>query len=171
MKKINLYGGPNCGKSTIAAAVFVELKARLINCELVREFAKELVYKGIDMRSLDEGSRLGLLAEQLHRENILKGKVEYLVTDSPMLLTAYYHNKDYAKIIAIDNLDKDEFHFWLPRTTLTYEQNGRSHTLEESLGIDKEMKEYLLSSGITLIEVDGSIKERTEKIVSVLLSS
>ena len=168
MIKINLYGGPNSGKSTIAAAVFVELKAQLINCELVREFAKELVYEGKDMRTLDEGERLSLLAEQLHRERILDEKVDYLVTDSPMLLTAYYHSKDYAKLIALNNLKKNEFHFWLNRVSKTYERSGRSHSLKESLKIDEEMKEFLLDCGITLIDIDGSIKERTNKILKLL---
>lgn len=171
MIKINLYGGPNCGKSTIAAAVFVELKARLINCELVREFAKELVYKGVDMRLLDEGSRLCLLAEQLQRETILKGKVDYLITDSPMLLTSYYHNKNYAKVIALNTLNKEDFHFWLPRTNQKYEQSGRSHNLDESLKIDEEMKKYIIDCSVNLIEVPGSIKERTDKIIKLVLSN
>lgn len=168
MIKINLYGGPNCGKSTIAASVFVELKSRLLNCELVREFAKELVYKGIDMRTLDEGARLSLLAEQLHREKILEEKVDFLITDSPLLLTAYYHKRDYAKIIAINNLKESDIHVWLQRNDSGYQQTGRSHSFHESLLIDKEMKDYILSSGISLIDIDGSIKERTQKIIEIL---
>jgi adenylate kinase family enzyme len=168
MIKINLYGGPNCGKSTIAASVFVELKSKYINCELVREFAKEMVYEGKDMRDLDEGERLALLAEQLHRERILDGKVDFLITDSPMLLTAFYHNKNYAKKIAVDNLKKNEVHIWLNRIINNYQQEGRSHSLDESLKIDKKMKQYLLSCGINLIEIDGTIKERTDFILSLL---
>lgn len=168
MIKINLYGGPNCGKSTIAASVFVELKSKYINCELVREFAKELVYEGKDMRTLDEGERLSLLAEQLHRERILDGKVDYLITDSPMLLTAFYHNKSYAKKIAVDNLKDNEIHVWLNRLSSNYQQEGRSHSLIESINIDKKMKKYLLNCGIKLIEIDGTIGERTKFIISLL---
>ena len=42
-KVLNLYGGPGVGKSTGAAYIFSMLKLAGINCELVREYAKELV--------------------------------------------------------------------------------------------------------------------------------
>jgi hypothetical protein len=74
---------------------------------------------------LTDGERLSLLAEQLHRERILDGKVKYLITDSPMLLTAFYHKKQYAKTIAMDHLKADEFHIWLNRIdSEKYEQKG-----------------------------------------------
>jgi adenylylsulfate kinase-like enzyme len=40
---INLFGGPGTGKSTLAAALFTDLKMKGINAELVTEFAKDLV--------------------------------------------------------------------------------------------------------------------------------
>lgn len=43
---INLWAGPGSGKSTIAAYVFSKLKMKNINCELVTEYAKQLVYSG-----------------------------------------------------------------------------------------------------------------------------
>ena len=43
---INLYGGPGTGKSTTAAHVFALLKQRDVNAELVREYAKDIVWEG-----------------------------------------------------------------------------------------------------------------------------
>ena len=40
---INLIGAPCAGKSTLAALVFSKLKMNNISCEIVTEFAKDLV--------------------------------------------------------------------------------------------------------------------------------
>jgi adenylate kinase family enzyme len=39
-KVINLFGGPGCGKSTLAARIFSILKLKDISCELINEYAK-----------------------------------------------------------------------------------------------------------------------------------
>ena len=44
MKVINIFGGPGTGKSVTAAKLFAELKIQNKNCELITEYAKELVY-------------------------------------------------------------------------------------------------------------------------------
>ena len=41
---ICLYASPSSGKSTMAANVFSKLKMFGVNCELVTEFAKDLVW-------------------------------------------------------------------------------------------------------------------------------
>lgn len=40
---INLLGAPGAGKSTLAALIFSKLKMKNIACEIVTEFAKDLV--------------------------------------------------------------------------------------------------------------------------------
>ena len=40
---VNLIAPPSAGKSTMAANIFAELKWMGIDCEIVSEFAKELV--------------------------------------------------------------------------------------------------------------------------------
>lgn len=40
---INLIGGPGSGKSTTAAGLFFRMKSMGVRCELVTEYAKELV--------------------------------------------------------------------------------------------------------------------------------
>lgn len=41
---INLYGSPGSGKSTAAAYIFSKLKMKGVECELVTEVAKDLVW-------------------------------------------------------------------------------------------------------------------------------
>ena len=42
---INLFGGPGCGKSTIAAELFAILKKQGYEVELVTEYAKDKVWE------------------------------------------------------------------------------------------------------------------------------
>lgn len=49
MRKINFYGGPGSGKSTVASQLYTDLKILQYTTELVREAAKDKVYLGIDL--------------------------------------------------------------------------------------------------------------------------
>lgn len=86
-KVINLYGGPGCGKSTGAAHIFSELKLCGISCELVTEFAKDCVWdNSVDLLN----DQLLVTAQQWHRVDRLLGKVDYVITDSPILIGLAY---------------------------------------------------------------------------------
>jgi nicotinamide riboside kinase len=166
MVKLNFYGGPGSGKSTLAARVYAALKEMNMRAELVREYAKELVYEGRDMKTLTEAERLALLAEQLMREERVKD-VQFLITDSPMLLTAYFHPYEYAKDIVKRHLKENELHFWVVRPE-HFESEDRSHSKQESIEIDQEMKQFLKKSGAKLLEIEGSGDERLYKILFAL---
>lgn len=166
MVKLNFYGGPSSGKSTIAARVFASLKEMHQRAEYVQERAKELVYEGRNMKTLSEAERVALLAEQLLREERLK-EVTFMITDSPQLLTAYFHPYPYALDIAKRHLKADELHFWVKRPA-AFEEVDRSHSKEESVVIDGQMKKFLTDAGITLIEVDGSPEERLMTVMFAL---
>ena len=84
---INLYGGPSSGKSTQASGLFYKMKQNGYNVELVNEFAKECVWEGNVPMLKDQ---LWVLAHQ-HRKLVrLKDKVDYIITDSPVLLSIAY---------------------------------------------------------------------------------
>lgn len=87
MTVINLYGGPGSGKSTTAAGLFNLMKVQGHNVELVTEFAKDLTWEK-NRTALD--NQLLILAQQDRRLFNLEGQVDYVITDSPLLLGLAY---------------------------------------------------------------------------------
>lgn len=89
MKVINLYGGAGAGKSTLASALFARLRLdNEVNCELVPEFAKDVVYEGSRRNLRDQ---LYLLGNQQHRLwRVEEAGVELAICDSPIDMCIAY---------------------------------------------------------------------------------
>jgi len=84
---INLSGGPGSGKSTTAASVFAAMKTAGISCELITEYVKTWAWRGEKIGAWDD---IYITAKQLRRESACYGKVDYVITDSPLWLGAMY---------------------------------------------------------------------------------
>jgi hypothetical protein len=85
---INLYAGPGSGKSTRAAEVFAVLKGQGVSCELVTEWVKEWAWRGERIEQNWDG--VYITAQQARRERAVYGKVDYIITDSPLGLGAVF---------------------------------------------------------------------------------
>jgi hypothetical protein len=94
-KIINLFAGPGTGKSTTAAGLFSWLKESGESCELVHEYAKDLVWEKREMALGFQPYIFGKQAYHIHR---LLGQVEYIVTDAPVILSSHIYGsgKGYA---------------------------------------------------------------------------
>jgi hypothetical protein len=88
--RINIYGGPGCGKSTIAAWLFGELKARGVVCELAQEYAKKWAYEKKKIHGYDQ---IYIMGKQIQREyDLMKAGVKIIISDSPVVLSYVYAN-------------------------------------------------------------------------------
>jgi hypothetical protein len=86
--RINFYGGPGVGKSTLAAKFYTHLKRQGHNVELVQEFVKQYVYT---KQTLTRWGHVYTFGQQFGAElRALEGGVRQIVTDSPLLLQTTY---------------------------------------------------------------------------------
>ena len=148
---LNLIGGPGIGKSTLAAKIYSELKSHNISCELVREFVKDWAWEERRVKPLDQ---LYLLGQQCYRESLLYSKVEYIVTDSPLIMNGfyseYYLSESYLTDSAIAFMNHsmrvykglNYVNIVLPRTK-SYDTAGRFEDENTAKIIDKEMVLFL----------------------------
>lgn len=147
---VNAYAGPGAGKTTASLATVAELKKMGYVAEYVSEYAKELVYENPALLDGSEKNQFILLTEQLRRMDRLIGKVDIIVTDSPILLNLIYGidlSDEYKKMIPDLYKQYDNFNFFVKRGD-EFEQNGRMQDLAESIKKDEEIKNLLHDQGL-----------------------
>lgn len=147
---VNAYAGPGAGKTTASLATVAELKKMGYVAEYVSEYAKELVYENPAMLDGSMQNQFALLTEQLRRMDRLIGKVDIIVTDSPILLNLIYGKDlpdEYKKMVPDLYKQYDNFNFFVKRGD-AFEQNGRMQDLTESIQKDEEIRKLLDEQGL-----------------------
>jgi len=162
----NLFAGPGTGKSTTMADVFAKLKWMGVDCEIVTEYAKDKVWEGsVDIFNCQPY----IFGKQLFRLFRLNGKVDVIITDSPILLSVVY---DKQKSINFLNYVSEEFNkfrnfnIFLKRVK-KYNPNGRFQNYEEAIAKDKEILDLLTSNKVPFRTFDGT-KESAIEIANLL---
>jgi adenylate kinase family enzyme len=156
MKVINLWGAPGAGKSTVAAGLFYNMKVAGYKVELVTEYAKDVVW---DNRSDLLRDQLYLLAKQNRRLERLRDKVDWVITDSPLLLVLAYMPENYYS-----NFNSLTFDVWNSYTNFNYllershdyKRDGRVQTEEESRVIDDKILDIFSDYNQVYSVVDSS---------------
>ena len=151
---VNLFGGPGTGKSTLMARIFSELKVQGYDCEMVTEFAKDLVWEKRNETFKDE---LYIFAKQNHRLFRVNGKVDIIVTDRPLLLTNAYNqdDKELCSLCLKTFNQYNNLNFLLKRQTV-YQENGRNQSEKEAMQIDKITEDLLESNEINYYTVNNN---------------
>lgn len=142
-KVINLFGGPGAGKSTNAAELFSLMKKMGINCELVPEFAKDLTWAN---RHEELENQVYVFGKQQHRMHRLMGKVDWIVTDAPYILSNVYtpsHYPNSFQQLVYDMWNKDDNRNFLLVRQKNYQEVGRNQTKEQAEEIDVAVKTML----------------------------
>ena len=164
---VNFYAGPSTGKSTMAFALCSELKFNRINCELITEYAKDIVWQECYPKLKNQ---IYILGKQHNRQFHVNGKVDVAVTDSPFILSLIYDNNDtkYLKEMALHEFDK----FWNLNIFLErvheYDPIGRTQkTVEEAIIKDNEIKNFLIDNNIPYISLQTT-KDSVHLIMDII---
>jgi nicotinamide riboside kinase len=140
---VNLYGGPGSGKSTMMASLFAKLKWNKIDCEMATEYAKDKVWEN-SIHILDD--QLYVTAKQYHRLFRLNGKVDVILTDSPILLGTIYNEtikiQEFDILVYKLNEQFNNLNIFLERKKV-FNPNGRLQTEEEAKTKDNEILNML----------------------------
>lgn len=141
---VNLYGGPGTGKSTGAGIITGLLKANGIDAEYVSEVAKDKVWEENRAALSNQAYMFG---SQYYRISRVMGKVDVIVTDSPLLLTFIYNHDDCLgnafNAVALNVATSYNTLEVLLERTKKYNPNGRMQTEAESDSITKTIKGIL----------------------------
>lgn len=167
---INLLGGSGLGKSTNAALVFGALKMLGLEAELVREYVKEWAWQEKPVGKFGQSIIYG---RQLERESMLYGKVNFIVTDSPLILgpiyQSHYSGHDTIKNVVLNDLKTAKelgvthLNFLLTRKK-PFNPKGRYETEEQARVIDRKVESFLLLHGLSFITVDCDEQDRVKFI-------
>ena len=160
---VNLFAGPGAGKSTGAAYIFSKLKMLGYDCEYVSEFAKDKVWENNDEVFK---TQFYITGKQVFKIKRCCGKVDIVITDSPIAIGAQYTKKDEEKLAEaiLEEFNKyNNINFFINRVK-KYNPNGRNQTMDEAVEIDRSMKDWLLEKRIGFIIVDGDINGYDEAV-------
>ena len=139
---INLFAGPGTGKSTSCAQIFAELKQKHVNCEMVREFAKDKVWENsIDVLN----DQIYIFGKQQHKMRVLIGNVDVIVTDSPILLSLIYDksgNQNFRNLVHDVHKEFTSINFLLEREK-PFNPKGRLQNEEKARLLDIKIKDLL----------------------------
>lgn len=155
-KVINLFAGPGAGKSTTAAGLFFLMKSENLKVELVTEFAKELTYNN-DTDSLS--NQLYVMGEQDRRQRRLVDKVDWIITDGPLVLNAVYasgvYDNDFVRETARWAFNSyDNVNFFVSRAK-PYQPYGRGENESEARERDLDIRAVLHYWNLPYLTVAG----------------
>lgn len=153
---VNLYGGPGTGKSTGAAYIFSKLKLEGVDAEYINEFAKDKVW---EQNTEAFKNQFYLTGKQSYRISRCFGKVDVIVTDSPIRMGIVYADTPELKkaIEAEANRYRiSEINIFLKRVK-AYNPNGRHQTEEEAKKLDQIILGMLEDTQVSYATYNGNL--------------
>ncbi len=173
-KVINLIGAPSTGKSTLMAELFFLMKKQNLNCEMVQEWVKNLIWQ--DKTSILCNQHY-IITEQYKSIKCLQDKIDYIILDTSLVNYIYYNNTDVKNVCnrekteeyALKLLDEfDNIFIFVERNEKhKFESEGRIHNYNQSIIIEEEMKQLVkkLNLHITFFKSGFDVCELLKKIL------
>ncbi len=156
---VNLFGVPGAGKSTGAAYIFSNLKMRGINAELVTEFAKDMVWENNTEVFKNQAYIFGTQSFRISR---CQDKVDVIVTDCPLFLTAFYNKspilgKQFNDVVFNVFNSYNNVNYFIDRVK-DYNPIGRLQTEKEAQALREPMLKMLKDYNVDFTTIDGTFK-------------
>jgi len=142
------------------------LKKKGLKVELAFEWIKLKLYEGTPYPFVDQVYTFG---KQFKQINQLKDKVDYIVTDSPILLSLMYgksEGKEFLSFVRHCYFKFDNVDFVLERDH-AYQSYGRNQNEEESNVMQKEIIKVLRDTGVqySLIKSSNAVNDIMKAIL------
>ena len=166
---VNLFGEPGAGKSTAAAYIFSKLKMAGISADYVTEFAKDKVWENNEEVFKHQTYLFG---KQHYKIARVCGKVDVIITDSPILLSAVYNTdpclgEQFNDLVARVFKSYSNLNILLYRTH-PYEDNGRNESETEARKVREVLIATMKKYGITYDSCSSIIESYDILIESIL---
>lgn len=185
MKKIGICGGPSAGKSTVARALVNQLNLTGYNAEYIAEYARYHINmcKKNGITDRDPLHQAVILHNQLRIEDSVPDEVDYMVTDSAIVMypvyswmlsdhTNYNHRQFFLQLYeqVISSHDRYDHIIYIPQS-IPYKADGtRSEDLEKAREIGERIKAFLVFHGYTFHEVQStSLEDRVEECIRAII--
>jgi len=161
---VNFFCGAGGGKSTLSTGVFSELKWMGVNCEYVAEYVKAMVW---EERPAIFQNQNYIFGKQHYNIQRLVGKLDVVITDSPIILSAFY-NKPVDEIFnqhVLNEFNKfNNYNYFIERVK-KYNTKGRFQNEEQAKQDDIDLRELLHNFNIKYTDIKGE-KASTEIIAN-----
>ena len=164
---VNLFGGPCVGKSVLCASIFSELKRKGYECEMALEYVKDLVWEESFEKMKNQVYIFGKQQNRLFR---LDGKVDVVVTDSPLLNSIVYYkgnNPYFADTVMFEFKKLNTLNYYLMRS-FEYIDNGRVQSLKQAKQVDRDYKELIDYNKIKYTQLEAGVSN-VDRIVNDII--
>lgn len=186
MKRIGICGGPSTGKTSTARALVNHLNLAGYNSEYVTEYARYHINMCKQNGVLDREPlhQAVILYNQLKIENSIPEEVEFMVTDSAVVMHPVYgwmlsdpnnynHRQFFLQLYeeTISQRDRYDHILFMPQS-IPYKADGtRSEDLDKARDISERIRAFLVFHGYAFHEVKSvSLEDRVEECFKVITS-
>lgn len=162
-KIIHLVAGPGAGKTTLASAIFTQMKLLGLKVEFLQEHVKTLVLLE-KFDELNDQYNLSKTQYQIMKQYV--GKVDYLLLDFSLLIGLYHNKFNKDNVSKPEETEKqivewfrefDNLVLYVERGDIKFEEFGRMETYGHAREIDRILLQYLDKFNIPYISVSNDL--------------
>jgi hypothetical protein len=167
---VNIFGGPDAGKTTNMLLVAGWMKRQRVKVEFADEWIKGKVYEGSPYPFTDQIYTFSKQRKKL-RERLNEKRLQVVITDSPLLLSAVYLQEPdelFEALIRREFGSTNNINIYLERPEeREYDPVGRNQDEAGAKEIDTVIKDYLDQHEIPYFTVVS--KENSEDVIYDLI--